>query len=83
MPPLRIMSSMHFSMAATTRSGPALARRGTLFPADDLARLADQRGLHLRAADVHAQIEPLSLARIVVFFMADLPPTIESEYQVA
>ena len=24
MPPLRIMSSMHFSMAATTRSGPPL-----------------------------------------------------------
>ena len=38
----------------------ALARRGALLAADDLARLAHQRGLHLRAADVHAQVQPRS-----------------------
>ena len=58
MPPLRSMSSMDFSMAATTRSGPPLPRGGAFFAADDLARLTHQRGLHFGAADVHAQIEP-------------------------
>ena len=45
--------------------GPLLARRGAFLPADDLARLAHQRALHLRAAHVHAQIQPLLVIGVI------------------
>ena len=47
--------------------GAFIARRGPFFAGDNLARLADQRRLHLRAADVHAQVKPMLIFPLVLF----------------
>ena len=43
--------------------GSAGPRRGAPLPLEDSPRLADQRGLHLRSAHVHAQIQTIPAGR--------------------
>ena len=66
MPPFCRASAMHFSSAATTRSGPPLRGVGHFSRPMISPDSRTKRRLHLRAADVHAQIQP---PRAVALFL--------------
>ena len=66
MPPLRTMSSMLFSMAATTRSGPPFRGVGHFSRPMISPDSRTQRTLYLGSAHVHPQVQPRIVCRGVL-----------------
>ena len=66
--PFASTSPMTFSMSAITCSGPPVRGVGAFSRWQHRAVFLDQRGLHLRGADVHAEVKPALCIRASVCF---------------